>query len=134
MSLQVFPVKATKKRGKFDLYAEIKKLVKETDRNGDGNIDIDEFLSMVTDGTKRNAIYKALIQRSGVRKLFEKYDRDGNGVITRDEFRKVVEDKYQVNLRQDQVNQMMDNVDSNKDGHIDYEEFYKAFRYFPITK
>ena len=29
MSLQVFPVKATKKHGKFDLYAEIKKLVKE---------------------------------------------------------------------------------------------------------
>ena len=31
MSLQVFPVKATKKRGKFDLYDEIKKLVKEND-------------------------------------------------------------------------------------------------------
>ena len=29
MSLQVFPVRATKKRGKFDLYDEIKKLVKE---------------------------------------------------------------------------------------------------------
>ena len=29
MSLQVFPVKATKKRGKFHLYDEIKKLVKE---------------------------------------------------------------------------------------------------------
>ena len=29
MSLQVFPVKATKKRGKFDLYGEIKKIVKE---------------------------------------------------------------------------------------------------------
>ena len=31
MSLQVFPVKATKKRGKFDLYDEIKKLVKENE-------------------------------------------------------------------------------------------------------
>ena len=29
MSLQVFPVKATKKHSKFDLYDEIKKLVKE---------------------------------------------------------------------------------------------------------
>ena len=29
MSLQVFPVKATKKHGKFDLYDEIGKLVKE---------------------------------------------------------------------------------------------------------
>ena len=33
MSLQVFPVKATKKRGKFDLYDEIKKLVEENDIN-----------------------------------------------------------------------------------------------------
>ena len=31
MSLEVFPVKATKKQGKFDLYNEIKKLVKESD-------------------------------------------------------------------------------------------------------
>ena len=29
MLLQVFPVKATKKRDKFDLYDEIKKLIKE---------------------------------------------------------------------------------------------------------
>jgi len=33
MSLEVFPVKATKKEGKFDLYNEIKKLVKENDIN-----------------------------------------------------------------------------------------------------
>ena len=29
MSLEVFPIKATKKVGKFDLYNEIKKLVKK---------------------------------------------------------------------------------------------------------
>tara|TARA_B100000315_G_scaffold106390_1_gene97526 strand:+ start:58 stop:819 length:762 start_codon:yes stop_codon:yes gene_type:complete len=31
VSLEVFPIKATKKQGKFDLYNEIKKLVKEND-------------------------------------------------------------------------------------------------------
>ena len=31
MSLEVFPVKATKKQGKFELYDEIKKLVEEND-------------------------------------------------------------------------------------------------------
>ena len=31
MSLEVFPVKATKKQGKFDLYDEIKKLVEKND-------------------------------------------------------------------------------------------------------
>jgi len=33
VALEVFPVKATKKEGKFDLYNEIKKLVKENDVN-----------------------------------------------------------------------------------------------------
>ena len=113
---------------------EIKKLLKTFDDNGDGNIDTREFLNIVTTGEKRNIIKKALIQRHGVRELFQKYDRDGNGVITRDEFRKVVEDKYQARLRADQIDQMMLNVDKNKDGTIDYEEFYKAFRYFPVTK
>jgi len=39
MSLEVFPVKATRKQGKFDLYNEIKKLVEENGvqiRHGDG--------------------------------------------------------------------------------------------------
>ena len=38
MSLEVFPVKATRKQGKFDLYNEIKKLVEKNSvpiRHGD---------------------------------------------------------------------------------------------------
>ena len=39
MSLQVFPVRATKKRGKFDLYGEIKKIVKDNDSSlHDGDV------------------------------------------------------------------------------------------------
>ena len=113
---------------------EINKLLRSFDQNGDGTIDIKEFMEIIEGGSKRDIIHKALIQRSGIRKSFKKYDSDGNGLITRDEFRKVVEDKYQARLRADQIDQMMLNVDKNKDGTIDYEEFYKAFRYFPVTK
>ena len=113
---------------------EISKLLKSYDADGDGHIDTREFLSMITTGEKRSVIRKALVQRHGVREAFKKYDKDNSGFITRDEFRKVVEDKYQARLRTDQVDQMMANVDKNEDGKIDYEEFYKAFRYFPVTK
>ena len=113
---------------------EIADLVKKFDKDGDGNIDTGEFLNIITTGEKRNIIKKALVHRHGIREAFQKYDKDGNGVITRDEFRKVVEDKYQARLRADQVDQMMLNVDKNNDGKIDYEEFYKAFRYFPVNK
>ena len=113
---------------------EIMNLIKKFDNDGDGNIDTREFLNLITTGEKRNVIRTALVHRHGVREAFKKYDKDGNGVITRDEFRKVVEDKYQARLRTDQVDQMMLNVDKNGDGKIDYEEFYKAFRYFPVNK
>ena len=113
---------------------EIKQLVEKIDKDNDGNISIEEFLSLITSGDKGDAIYKSLLQRAGVRKLFEKYDRDKNGVITRNEFKKVVEDKYQASIRPEKIDQMMKNVDRNGDGEIDYDEFYKAFRYFPVTK
>ena len=48
MSLEVFPVKATKKQGKFDLYNEIKKLVEENDislKNGDVLVISSKYIS-----------------------------------------------------------------------------------------
>jgi coenzyme F420-0:L-glutamate ligase len=48
VSLEVFPVKATKKQGKFDLYNEIKKLVEENDislKNGDVLVISSKYIS-----------------------------------------------------------------------------------------
>ena len=113
---------------------EIKELVENIDKDKDGSISIEEFLGLIKSGEKHVVIYKTLLQRAGVRKLFEHYDRDKNGVITRNEFKRVVEDKYQASIRPEKIDQMMKNVDRNGDGEIDYDEFYKAFRYFPVTK
>ena len=113
---------------------QIKKLVQKFHQDGNGNIKIDEFLNASQNVVKPDAIYKALKERAGVRKYFDKYDRDGNGVLTRDEFCKVLEDKYQTKFRPDQVDEMMKNVDMNNDGNVDFEEFYKKFRYSPVTE
>ena len=112
---------------------EMGKLIKEIDQNGDGKIDVHEFVDMLENGAKRDIICKALIQRAGIRKSFQKYDKDGNGVITRDEFRKIVEDKYQTTLTKAQVDEMMNQADVDKSGNIDYEEFLTAFSYFPVS-
>ena len=109
---------------------EIKKLLKELDKDGDGTIDVAEFLDKVGSGSKRDVIHKALVRRSGIRKAFEKYDKDGNGFITLDEFRTVVEDKYSTKLGSKEVKKLMKEADTNGDGKIEYEEFLKAFTYF----
>ena len=112
---------------------EVQKFVESIDEDGDGTVDVSEFLRLVGVGSKRDVICKALIQRAGIRKTFKKYDRDGNGCITRDEFRKIVEDKYQTTLMASQVDEMMRQADEDNNGNIDYEEFLKAFAYFPVT-
>ena len=111
---------------------EIHRLVISYDENRDGNIDTQEFVSLITTGEKRHIIKKVLTHRHGIRETFEKYDLDESGFISRDEFRKVVEDKYETILGSDQIDLMMLRVDKNNDGKIDYEEFFKAFRYFPV--
>ena len=113
---------------------DIKETIAQFDKNGDGTVDVQEFLDTIKSSNKRDAIHKALVLRSGIRENFAKYDTDGNGVITRDEFRRVVEDKYQTKLTSDQVNQMMSEADKDNDGQIDYNEFLKSFRYMPPSK
>ena len=109
---------------------EIKNLLKELDKDGDGTIDVQEFLDKVGSGSKRDVIHKALVKRSGIRKAFEKYDSDGNGYIALDEFRKVVEDKYGSKLTSKEIKKLMKEADTNSDGKIGYDEFLKAFTYF----
>ena len=55
-------------------------------------------------------------------------------MITRDEFRRIVEAKDQAKLMPSQIDALMDKADVNGSGKIDYEEFLKAFTYFPVTK
>ena len=113
---------------------QIVKLVKQTDKNGDGSVDLEEFLDLMETGEQKRIIHKELIQRSGVRKAFEKYDKDGSGSITRDEFRRVVEDKYQTTMRANQIDKLMEAADKDNSGNISYDEFLSAFSYFPVTK
>ena len=109
---------------------EIKNLLKDLDKDGDGTIDVEEFLDKVGSGSKRDVIHKALVRRSGIRKAFNSYDKDGNGFITREEFKNVVEDKYGSKLTSKETKKLMSEADRNGDGKIDYEEFLKAFTYF----
>ena len=105
----------------------ILKLIKETDRDGDGKVDFNEFLNLVENVEKKKIIYKALIQRSGMRKAFEKYDQKGKGFLTKKEFQRALEDKYGAILVPKQVEDLMAQTDTDKSGEIEFDEFVKSF-------
>ena len=112
---------------------EIMKMVEKTDQNGDGCVDLKEFLNLVETAEQKKVLHKELIQRSGIRKAREKYDKDGSGTITRDEFRKVVEDKYQSTMRANQIDKLMEQADKDNSGNISYDEFLAAFHIFQLA-
>ncbi|PIC36046.1 hypothetical protein B9Z55_015189 [Caenorhabditis nigoni] len=61
-----------------------------------------------------------------IREAFKIFDRDGNGVITANEFK-----LFMINMGmcfdECEVEEMMNEVDCDGNGEIDYEEFVKIF-------
>lgn len=102
---------------------EAEKIVKVLDFNGDGFVDLDEFMVVVMeeledgdDGKKK--------EEEALKDAFLIFDSDGNGVIDAKELQRVL-----VNLGCDEncslkdCKKMIKGVDKNGDGFVDFEEF-----------
>lgn len=64
-----------------------------------------------------------------IRAAFDKLDEDGNGYITRDELSKALELHH--NLTEEEIDNIVDEVDVNGDGNIDYPEFLAMIKASP---
>ena len=86
------------------------RIFERLDLDGSGEISYDEFLSAMIDGKK-------VITDDRLAKAFKMFDKDGNGKLSIDEIIEVFggEQSYWVKVIED--------VDLNKDGEVDYEEF-----------
>jgi len=68
--------------GRNPTEAELRDMINEVDKNGDGMIDFDEFLTMM--GSKSGNMEEELWE------AFKVFDKDGNGSISVDELRSVL--------------------------------------------
>ncbi|CAH8335862.1 unnamed protein product [Eruca vesicaria subsp. sativa] len=98
---------------------EVKHLIEAADVDGDGIIDIDEFISAMLDRFK-------LDQDEHVHQAFRHFDKDNDGRITRDEL-EIAMQEYGVG-DEDSIKQITSEVDTNNDGSIDIEEFCTMMR------
>jgi len=96
---------------------EILSLVIEYDVNGDGTIDFDEFVEMMTKQNLEN-----VDQTAEIKEAFKMFDRDGNGYIDMKELRMVITRIGQP-LTAEYADELMKDADLDGNGKLDYNEF-----------
>ncbi|XAR61610.1 Non-specific serine/threonine protein kinase [Bertholletia excelsa] len=98
---------------------EIEALMKAADLDNNGTIDYMEFIA-------------ATMHRLGpekeenLLKAFQFFDKDGSGFITRDELKQAMKE-YGIE-DEATIDEIIEDVDTNKDGKINYEEFVEMMK------
>ena len=100
---------------------QIKVAVRDMDRNGDGIIEIKEYLSTKRLFTNGDIVHRALVQRARIRKEFASFDADKNGFITKQEFIQAIKERGVISP--DQIDELLKENDADGNGEIDFEEF-----------
>lgn len=95
---------------------EIDELVKEIDADGDGQIDFDEFLAMLTRKANTNQM------EDDLQKAFKVFDKANRGKIGINELREIMLGLGE-DLTDEQLNIMIKEIDSDNDGYVTFEDF-----------
>ena len=96
--------------------AELQDMVNEVDLDGNGTIEFDEFLYMMSRQMREGDTEEEIID------AFRVFDKDEDGKITAAELTHIMKNLGEP-LTQEEVDEMIAQADTNKDGIIDYKEF-----------
>jgi len=102
---------------------EISDMINNVDVDGNGTVDFNEFLAMMSRSNCRRVESPARkTEEEELRQAFRIFDIDGNGYVDANEL-KITMFNLGENLSDKDIKQMLKLADKNKDGRIDYEEF-----------
>ena len=93
---------------------EIINIFDSIDCNKNGKIDYSEFIAATIDK-------KIYLDEEKLFEAFNTFDKDKNGKISKDDFEKILKDDDLLN--DENIKKIISEVDKNKDGYIDYNEF-----------
>lgn len=102
---------------------DVRGMMRAADVDGNGSIDLDEFLQI-------NAAANCLDSEDStqlLKEVFEVFDKDKNGVISPEELREALMHLVpsEQPLSVDDCRQMIQRVDANGDGVVDFPEFQR---------
>jgi len=113
-----------KKAGLGEIPADLQQIMEEVDSDGSGMIDYTEFLAATLDR-------KTYIQEEACWAAFRVFDRNGDGRISKEELKLVMGESGvgdAMHTGAEALQQIMDEVDANGDGEIDFREFMTMMR------
>lgn len=94
---------------------DLVKAMEVIDSNQNGLIDYTEFIAACLHSY-------SYLKENHLRSAFTYFDKDGSGTISRDELRTCLQSD-DFTLTEEQINELLDGVDANDDGEVDYDEF-----------
>ncbi|GLJ55085.1 hypothetical protein SUGI_1182290 [Cryptomeria japonica] len=95
---------------------EVQLMMAEADSDGDGYVDLSEFVALNTRGVDSAASLRDL------KEAFNMFDIDGNGSISADELHRVLRRLGETSSL-DECNHMIRGVDADGDGQVSFDEF-----------
>ncbi|KAK7260263.1 hypothetical protein RIF29_26168 [Crotalaria pallida] len=100
---------------------EAEGMVRVLDINGDGFVDMDEFMVVMNDD--REGRGKVVFNDDYLKDAFLVYDTDNNGLISPQELQTVLLNLGCDNCSLRECKRMIKGVDKNGDGFVDFQEF-----------
>ena len=101
--------------------ADVTEIMKDYDRDGKGELKLQDFTDIMTSKLQQRDPVEEMIQ------AFQLYDEDGTGKITLSNIRKVSEAMGE-KLTDEELQAMIDEFDVDKDGAINQQEFLKIMK------
>jgi len=105
-----------KSLGQKPTVAELNDMINEVDSDGNGEIDFDEFLSMMAKKLKETDL------EEDIREAFRVFDRNSSGIISTMELRHIMTNLGE-KLKESEIDEMIRHADIDGDGSVNYNEW-----------